>query len=262
MLRYGTLLVRTHIHNFGIPGSIAWIYMGSAMKPVVISRNAAVSDCTRMHSLMAGLLLVVIVFGLSFTGKTHASVSRSSQATNAPIQRDLESTGLFPEMFQAGLQAYQEKDYKEALRLWLPMAQGGHALAQYNVGISFAQGLGVEKNLAAASKWWSRSALQDNMDAQYNLGLVHARGLDGIEQNLSLAAHWWRQAALNGDAMSQFNLGMLYAQGKGVPQSLETAIKWWRLAANQNLPRAIKLLNQLASEKSVQLVTPDKQSHK
>ena len=37
--------------------------------------------------------------------------------------------------FQAGLQAYERKDYATAVKEWQPLAEKGDANAQYNMGL-------------------------------------------------------------------------------------------------------------------------------
>ena len=42
-----------------------------------------------------------------------------------------------------GFDAYQKQDYKTAHKLWLPLAEQGHAKAQYNLGVMYDKGQGV-----------------------------------------------------------------------------------------------------------------------
>ena len=39
--------------------------------------------------------------------------------------------------FQKGLDAYDRGDYATALREWTPLAEQGHAWAQYNLGVMY-----------------------------------------------------------------------------------------------------------------------------
>lgn len=193
-----------------------------------------------------GLLLLVAVALLSLPSLASATSAVSPRATQS-VDSELQNLGFFPEMLSAGLAAYNNGKYQQALRIWRPMAKAGHALAEYNLGVAYARGLGVERDVVVASYWWKRSALQGNRDASYNLGLVYARGDGGITQNMVRAAHWWQQAAIHGDAVAQFNLGMMYARGEGVRQSIETAIDWWQVSANQGFDGAKKMLDQMAA---------------
>lgn len=192
-----------------------------------------------------GILMLAIIFSMFFTSPV-AAKSAPLTRTSLGVNSELQSLGFFPEMFGAGLAAYNNGNYQEALRIWRPMAEAGHSLAQYNLGVAYARGLSVETDMLVATYWWKRSALQGHRDASYNLGLIYARGDSEIAQDLVLAAHWWQQAAIHGDAMAQFNLGMMYARGEGVHQNIETAIHWWKVSADQGFDSAKKMLDQIA----------------
>lgn len=59
-----------------------------------------------------------------------------------------------------GLQAYKKGDYATALKEWRPLAEGGHAGAQYNLGFNYVQGKGVPKDLVEAYFWFELAARQ------------------------------------------------------------------------------------------------------
>ncbi len=42
--------------------------------------------------------------------------------------------------------AYMRRSYTEALQLWLPLAEQGHAAAQYNLGAMYENGQGVPRD--------------------------------------------------------------------------------------------------------------------
>lgn len=68
-------------------------------------------------------------------------------------------------------------------------AEQGNAKAQYNLGLCYAKGVGVEKDLKEAVKWYSKAAEQGNVDAQYNLGLCYQWGA-GVDENYVEAYKW------------------------------------------------------------------------
>jgi TPR repeat protein len=59
-----------------------------------------------------------------------------------------------------GLKAYKSGDYATALKEWRPLAESGHAGAQYNLGFNFVQGKGVPKDLVLAYFWFDLAARQ------------------------------------------------------------------------------------------------------
>ena len=72
--------------------------------------------------------------------------------------------------FQKGLEAAKTGDYATALREWEPLAEQGDADAQYNLGIMYDEGQGVQQDYKVAVKWYRLAAEQGEANAQYNLG--------------------------------------------------------------------------------------------
>ena len=60
--------------------------------------------------------------------------------------------------FEAGVAALRAGDVATAHAEFLKAAEGGHADAEYNLGLMAAQGQGVEQSDAAAIRWWRRAA--------------------------------------------------------------------------------------------------------
>lgn len=89
--------------------------------------------------------------------------------------------------------AYDRADYRTALNVWMPAAEGGDAEAQANVGEIFERGLGGEPNYEAAAIWYAKAAEQGNSRAQFNLGTLYEQGL-GVEKSKLVALNWYRKA--------------------------------------------------------------------
>jgi TPR repeat protein len=67
--------------------------------------------------------------------------------------------------FQAGVDAYDRKDYATAFKEWQPLAEEGDALAQYNLGVMYANGQGVPQDYIQASMWVNLAAAQGQEEA-------------------------------------------------------------------------------------------------
>ncbi|TCJ87307.1 tetratricopeptide repeat protein [Cocleimonas flava] len=67
---------------------------------------------------------------------------------------------------------------------------------------------------------------------QFEIGLRYEHGT-GIEKNLKQAVKWYRRAAEQGHAKAQFNLASMYESGEGVEKDLKLALKWYKKAAEQ-----------------------------
>ena len=132
--------------------------------------------------------------------------------------------------FKAGENAYHRGDYATALREWQPLAKQGHAAAQYNLGLLYANGQGVPKDDAQARQWYEKAAVQGHAAAQVNLGSLFDYGR-GVPQDFKMAVRWYRRSADQGNDLAQRRLGLLYERGDGVPQDYVQAYMWYMLGA-------------------------------
>ena len=102
-----------------------------------------------------------------------------------------------------------EKDSRKAVTLWKLAAEQGNAKAQLNLGVMYSTGEGVDKkNPEEAVKWYEKAAEQENAKAQLNLGLMYAN-CDGVEKDYAKARELWEKAAKQGNGSAHFNLGVL-----------------------------------------------------
>ena len=162
---------------------------------------------------------------------------------NSNVTDDMQSSDLSTqstmEDFQDGEDAYYRGDYTTALKKSRPLAEQGHARAQYRLGVMYATGQGVQQSDLEAVKWFRKAfkklqllAEQGDVSAQFSLGGMYYNGW-GVQQDYAGAVEWYRKAADQGDEMSQYNLGAMYADGQGVPKDDTEAVKWYRKAAQQ-----------------------------
>ncbi|MCX7108694.1 MAG: tetratricopeptide repeat protein [Proteobacteria bacterium] len=113
------------------------------------------------------------------------------------------------------------------------------AQTQFNLGMAYAKGESVPRNIAEAVKWFRMAAMQGHAEAQFSLGLLYHFGHNqGIHQNYAETAKWWLMAAEQGDAKAQSALAQLYEDGHGVLQNYAEAAKWYLMAANQGYAEA------------------------
>ena len=156
----------------------------------------------------------------------------------------------------------------EGLDDYRRQAERGDPRGQYNLGVSYLKGNGVEKNEAEAYKWFRLSALQGFADAEFCMALCLGSGI-GVKQDGAEAAEWMRRAADHGhekakelvrtklmptmpetktiniadtlkaadrgDAQAQYDMGFLYS--KGIEGRIEKddvkSAKYYRMAAEQ-----------------------------
>ena len=134
--------------------------------------------------------------------------------------------------FEAGLRAYQDKNYKLSLENWLPAARGGDSHAQHMLGFLYAHGRGVKKDLNKTLNWWQRAARQGHLPAKFTLGNLYLNGI-GVKKDEKRAAKWIGSAADGGFADAQYIYGLMHAKGDGVKRDVDMAMMWLNLAARK-----------------------------
>ena len=80
-------------------------------------------------------------------------------------------------------------------------AEAGDAAAQYNLGVHYATGRGVDRDVAEAVRWYRLAAEQGCAKAQHTLGVMYRNG-EAIEQD-PVVAYMWFTLALFGATANQ-----------------------------------------------------------
>lgn len=138
------------------------------------------------------------------------------------------------------LQSFDITDYQTK-------ADAGDAEAQYQLGICYAQGKGVEKNLAQSARYWLLAGKQQHAYALIYLGKLFEKGV-GVPQDFGKAFQCYQSACTKNIAEAQFCLAMLYLQGLGVAQDEEQAVQLLHQSAEQQYQPAIQSLQQLKNK--------------
>lgn len=85
------------------------------------------------------------------------------------------------------------------------------------------------------------AALRGDKIAQFQVGVIYERGI-GIDSNQSKAAYWYEKSASQGYVDAQYNIAIMYATGRGVEMNEGAAMMWLALAAKQKDKESRKLL--------------------
>lgn len=143
-----------------------------------------------------------------------------------------------------GLSALKTGKYAEALKILIPIANGGDDEAQRILGEMCYKGQGMKRDLVASFKWTEVSASNGNKIAQYNLGYLYEKG-EGVASSSSLAIDWYTKAAIQGYVLAQHKLGDLYASS-----DRNKAIYWYDAAAQRGDDVARKQFSSLSSARA------------
>lgn len=162
-------------------------------------------------------------------------------------------------------------------------AAGGDSFAQFDVGMKYLHGDGVQQDYAKAYEWLKKAADQGHSRASYNIGSLHVKGW-GVPPDATQAIGWYErafegadpellfvlaqtveaeQAMLNawpfavkcyttaadvGHAKAQEILGVRLIAGNGVEQNIELGIQYISQSARQGNSKALWLLARLYEE--------------
>lgn len=181
------------------------------------------------------------------------------------------------EIIAQAKEAIARADYELAVRLIRPLADAGHAGAQFLLGYLYFTGADVAKD--DSREWLKRAAAQDHAEALYylsglgdtydsgppeddsrrsmliraaelgasdvqrDLGCYYATGEGGLPQDETLGRFWYSRAAAQGHADAQYNYGCMLLYGEGGPADLEMGKAMIRKAAANGDPCAIHFLS-------------------
>jgi len=93
-----------------------------------------------------------------------------------------------------GARAYAAGDYTGAAEQWRPLAEGGDALAQFNLALLQDNSKSSLFNSSDAAEWYRRAAQQGLPAAQYNLAIAYQSGR-GVSKDTAMALFWMLIAA-------------------------------------------------------------------
>ena len=137
------------------------------------------------------------------------------------------------------------KDEKQAIVWYEKAAEQNYPSAQYNLGIKYFKGCGVEKDNTKSVYWYLRAAEKGSADAQFNLGVCYDLG-EGVSPDFQTAIKWYEHSAIQGNMNAQYNLGVCYLNGRGVTKDISVGIDWLQKSASQGNVESRSALEQLA----------------
>lgn len=159
---------------------------------------------------------------------THADDDLAADGPYDPIARSHNNLGALYSDREASADNCERvhTHYQEAAKRGLPEGMYGLASRLMNPDC-------LDEPLdELAVRLYQEAAAAGLAAAQYQLGLHYCTG-QGVEQSQSTAAVWWREAATQGYRRAQIYLADRYMRGKGLPQDDVQAYVWLsRVVAN------------------------------
>ena len=139
--------------------------------------------------------------------------------------------------------AFLNGRYEDAIAIWLPLASGGDPSAQFNIGVMYANGLGVDRDMAAAMDWWTRAARQLHVRSAHNLALAMLSGEPktngaAVEPDYPGILRYLKIGADAGYPNSEYTLAKLYEEGVGVEKDQRRAAELFLSASIKGFAKA------------------------
>ena len=196
----------------------------------------------------------------TITPAPSATPAPSKPVTSAPLndvssaERNLRSAAVAGDaiaQYEVGLRYANgdnvPQDLKQAAYWYGQAATQGLAIAQYRLAALYEKGRGVAKDDVLARRWYEQAADKGNIKAMHNLAVIYAEGR-GTKQDFKTAARWFGDAAEHGLGDSQYNLAILEERGLGIPQDMSLAYKWFAIAAKGGDQGAAKKRDEIATK--------------
>lgn len=176
--------------------------------------------------------------------------------------------------FNLGVAICDENPQRSS-ELWKLAADSGMPEAQFNLGVNYMYGYGIEQNeeasvalieqaaaqdhpealcfiassyaigqlgktkdLNTAFSFYERAAKVNHPDGLFNLSHFYEEGIGGAPENKQYAVILLQAASAQGHLPAQYNLGRCYAYGIGVEKDMNKAVDAWTVAAEAGYPAA------------------------
>tara|TARA_R110002012_G_scaffold105581_1_gene246527 strand:- start:1608 stop:2834 length:1227 start_codon:yes stop_codon:yes gene_type:complete len=139
-----------------------------------------------------------------------------------------------------GIKAYQDDDFKKAMKLLKPLAEGGNDVAQFYVGKLYYHGDDdIIESYKDAFYWFEKSIEKDNLEAYVHLGTLYKEG-KGVLRNPKKAFEYFKIGANSENKYqdyAQLFLGEFYIEGLVTKKNLKQAAYWINKAYNNPLAK-------------------------
>ena len=132
---------------------------------------------------------------MNFFQKLFGKKPQQSES-DAKRQEAQEDRKAFSEAnYAIGQQLLNAKQYERAFQTFKLIAENDdHQDAQFNLAIMYHRGMGTEKNIHEAVRWYEKVAKHNDNQAMYNLGLIYNQGEDDIPKDNEKAFFWMQKS--------------------------------------------------------------------
>lgn len=134
----------------------------------------------------------------------------------------------------------------DAVKKNLRLAESGDASGQFQMGMAYDSGTGVEKDLARSLDWYRKAAAQGHINAMIQIAHHYEAGTS-VEKNIATAAEWFEKARLTsansaggGNLVRLSRAGLIKEKYVGIP--VEGGFRVTLVDESVSLPNALENL--------------------
>lgn len=180
---------------------------------------------TQGHSRAAIELAEILALGIGVSADEPEAVAWYRVGARQNFALTISSILNVSRKYESGRGAYLSM---EKALFWLEKAaEMGSPVAQKDLGLLFAKGMGVPKNPEQGFNWYLRAANQDNSEAQYALAQMYIEG-NGTDLDVSKAYFWWALSVRKGRSGGELNaVGYWDQRLTSDRKALDEAVKNW-----------------------------------
>ena len=121
------------------------------------------------------LLLLVLLYSQSLYAKKTTKVDFLLKANE-------QTSFMHYEFHNLAYEAAEKNDFENAYRIYLKLSKKGDDRAEYNIGMMYMKGLGVEKGKMDAYKWLRRASKHGNKEASLYFQKMNERYAKKVEE--------------------------------------------------------------------------------
>ena len=158
---------------------------------------------------------------------------REAQKRAANDPKDGAAMALIGELYRSGLGV--DRSLEEAMRWYQLAAEAGDAQGAFALAIAHLRGEGVKPDPQKARSLLQQAAQKNHPAALYELGMLD---LESDLQNPARAAESFTRAVSLGSADAAYALALLYKSGRGVSEDRNKAAQLMKQAASGDLVAA------------------------
>ncbi len=124
---------------------------------------------------------------------------------------------------------YVEKDLDKKVYWFKKAADSGNYVAQYNIGLYYKEGRGVEQSYKEMFHYMEMSAKNGFEPAMIEVARLYKRGC-GVEKDTDKMLHWYEKAIAKGNVAAMLEIAFLYRYGDYIAQDSGKAMEYYRKA--------------------------------